>query len=63
MLVATTPQMKGKKIFRSNGLVSGNAFLGSTAAGADLDCETIPIGQGNMLRVSASGTAVFDEGE
>ena len=34
--------------------------LGANAVvGADLDCETIGIGQGgNMLMVSASGTAV-----
>jgi uncharacterized protein YbjQ (UPF0145 family) len=38
--------------------------LGANAVvGVDLDYETIPMGQGNMLMVSASGTAVFYEGE
>lgn len=38
--------------------------LGANAAvGADLDYETIPRGQGNMLMVSASGTAVSYQSE
>jgi len=38
--------------------------LGANAVvGVDLDYETIAIGQGNMLMVSASGTAVVYESE
>jgi uncharacterized protein YbjQ (UPF0145 family) len=38
--------------------------LGANAVvGVDLDYETVQMGQGNMLMVSASGTAVFFESE
>jgi uncharacterized protein YbjQ (UPF0145 family) len=35
----------------------------NAVVGVDLDYETIQIGQGNMLMVSASGTSVFFENE
>jgi len=35
----------------------------NAVVGIDLDYETIQVGQGNMLMVSASGTAVFFENE
>ncbi len=38
--------------------------LGANAVvGVDLDYESVQMGQGNMLMVSASGTAVLTEGE
>jgi uncharacterized protein YbjQ (UPF0145 family) len=105
MLVLTTPTIKGKKITKYYGIVSGEAILGANifkdffagirdivggrsaayenelrqakqiaidemidqasslganaVVGVDLDYETIGIGSGgNMLMVSASGTAV-----
>jgi len=72
MLILTTPTIEGKKIVKYLGLVSGEAILGANIfkdlfagirdVGVDLDYETIGIGQaGNMLMVSASGTAVFYE--
>ena len=35
----------------------------NAVVGVDLDYETIQVGQGNMLMVSASGTSVFYENE
>lgn len=63
MLFTAAPRMKGKKVINHDGLVSGKAILGSTAAGASLDYETILLGQGDMLMIGASMTAVFNEGE
>lgn len=50
MLDTTTPYLEGKKIIKSH--VGGNR-----------NYETIPLGKGNMLRISASGTAVVHESE
>lgn len=108
MLVLTTNTIKGKKITKYFGLVSGEAIMGANifkdifagirdivggrsaayekelrsakdiavremveqaralganaVIGVDLDYETIGGGSGNMLMVSASGTAVLVDG-
>jgi uncharacterized protein YbjQ (UPF0145 family) len=56
MLITTTPQIEGKKVKAYLGLVSGEAIMGADIF-KDLDYETLGQG-GNMLMVSASGTAV-----
>jgi uncharacterized protein YbjQ (UPF0145 family) len=68
MLITTTPQIEGKKVKAYLGLVSGEGIMGAdifkdlfagirNIVGVDLDYETLGQG-GNMLMVSASGTAV-----
>jgi uncharacterized protein YbjQ (UPF0145 family) len=53
MIQTTTPGVDGRTINEYLGVVTGEAILG---VGIDLDYETV--GNGSMLMVTASGTAV-----
>ncbi len=55
-------ELKKAKEIALNEMAEKALFLGANAViGVDLDYETINLGSGNMLMVSASGTAVYSE--
>lgn len=59
--LSTTPSIEGQRITKYCGIVTGEADLGANAVvGIDLDYETVG-GQGSMLMVTVSGTAVVVE--
>lgn len=58
MILSTTPTLESKTIRQYHGVVTGEAILGANAVvGIDIDYETVG-GQGGMLMVAVSGTAV-----
>ena len=67
MIRSTTPTIEGRTIRTYHGVVTGEAILGANIfrdffagirdiVGIDIDYETV--GQGSMLMVAVSGTAV-----
>jgi len=57
-------ELRSAKDIALREMIEAATALGANAViGVDLDYETIGGGGGNMLMVSASGTAVFVEGE
>lgn len=57
-------ELRSAKDIAIREMIEAATALGANAViGVDLDYETIGGGGGNMLMVSASGTAVFVEGE
>ena len=57
-MLSTTPSIEGKRITKYCGIIIGEAIM--ALVGIDIDYETVG-GQGSMLMVAVSGTAVVVE--